>query len=226
MYDPRVGRWLNEDPIEFAGGDTNLYRYCGNGPTNATDPSGLWVRITTTDGREIIANNAPELKDALFNLGSGPNAKIDAIYFEGGHGTQQSQDISDDGRTLTDRIANRGDLIEQTPDGDSPYRRLGNLADMLRDKFDPAGKKLVHLTGCDVARGERNLARSLSEELPGVYVKGNPWKTIGVGKGFTTNLGGPFADKTYLGGVLQPPERGGEGNANSAIKQLEAGRLH
>ncbi len=32
---------LSNDPIGFAAGDANLYRYVGNGPTNATDPSGL-----------------------------------------------------------------------------------------------------------------------------------------------------------------------------------------
>jgi hypothetical protein len=31
---------MSEDPIGFAGGDSNLYRYAGNSPTNATDPSG------------------------------------------------------------------------------------------------------------------------------------------------------------------------------------------
>jgi hypothetical protein len=41
MYDPKVGRWLEVDPIGFAGGDANLYRYVENDPTNATDPSGL-----------------------------------------------------------------------------------------------------------------------------------------------------------------------------------------
>jgi hypothetical protein len=41
MYDPTIGRWLEEDPIGFAGGDLNLDRYVGNDPTNATDPSGL-----------------------------------------------------------------------------------------------------------------------------------------------------------------------------------------
>jgi hypothetical protein len=41
MYDPGVGRWLEQDPIGFSGGDPNLYRYVGNAPTNASDPSGL-----------------------------------------------------------------------------------------------------------------------------------------------------------------------------------------
>ncbi len=40
-YDPKVGRWISEDPIGFAAGDSNLYRYVGNSPTNATDPNGL-----------------------------------------------------------------------------------------------------------------------------------------------------------------------------------------
>ncbi|KLU02240.1 biogenesis of outer membrane [Rhodopirellula islandica] len=40
-YDPATGRWLSNDPIGFAAGDANLYRYVGNGPTNAIDPSGL-----------------------------------------------------------------------------------------------------------------------------------------------------------------------------------------
>ena len=43
-YDPASGKWLSEDPIGLAGGDVNLRRYVGNGPTNATDPSGLAKR--------------------------------------------------------------------------------------------------------------------------------------------------------------------------------------
>jgi len=40
-YDAAIGRWLSQDPIGFGAGDTNLYRYVDNGPTVATDPSGL-----------------------------------------------------------------------------------------------------------------------------------------------------------------------------------------
>lgn len=38
MYDPTIGRWIQEDPIGFAAGDANLLRYVGNNPTNFTDP--------------------------------------------------------------------------------------------------------------------------------------------------------------------------------------------
>src|SRR5947207_2677092 len=40
MYDPIAGRFLEEDPEDFAAGDPNLFRYVKNEPTNATDPSG------------------------------------------------------------------------------------------------------------------------------------------------------------------------------------------
>jgi uncharacterized protein RhaS with RHS repeats len=41
MYNPIVGRWMEEDPIDFKAGDANLYRYVWNDPTNATDLTGL-----------------------------------------------------------------------------------------------------------------------------------------------------------------------------------------
>lgn len=44
MFHPTLGRWLTPDPIEFEGGDPNLYGYVGNNPTNKTDPSGLQER--------------------------------------------------------------------------------------------------------------------------------------------------------------------------------------
>ena len=40
-YDPDAGRWTAKDPIFFAGGDTDLYRYCLNNPISFVDPDGL-----------------------------------------------------------------------------------------------------------------------------------------------------------------------------------------
>lgn len=40
MYDPRIGRWLEEDPISFDARDANLYRYVRNSTPNFTDPEG------------------------------------------------------------------------------------------------------------------------------------------------------------------------------------------
>jgi RHS repeat-associated protein len=43
FYSPDIGRFLQSDPIGFAGDPTNLYRYCGNNPVTRSDPSGLWI---------------------------------------------------------------------------------------------------------------------------------------------------------------------------------------
>ena len=40
-YNPSYGRFTQEDPIGFAGGDVNLYAHVGNSPTNLVDPLGL-----------------------------------------------------------------------------------------------------------------------------------------------------------------------------------------
>jgi RHS repeat-associated protein len=40
-YDPAIARFLSQDPLGFNAGDSNLYRYVRNGPTNATDAMGL-----------------------------------------------------------------------------------------------------------------------------------------------------------------------------------------
>ncbi len=40
-YDAVIGRFVSQDPMGFAAGDTNLYRYVGNEPTVDPDPSGL-----------------------------------------------------------------------------------------------------------------------------------------------------------------------------------------
>jgi RHS repeat-associated protein len=46
-YHPRTQRFISQDPIGFAGGDTNLYAYAFNSPTNFIDPSGLCAPACT-----------------------------------------------------------------------------------------------------------------------------------------------------------------------------------
>ena len=40
-YDPSLGRFTTRDPVGFAAGDANLYRYVHNDPINSVDPTGL-----------------------------------------------------------------------------------------------------------------------------------------------------------------------------------------
>ncbi len=40
-YSAKLGRFLQPDPVKFAAGDSNVYRYVGNAPTSRIDPLGL-----------------------------------------------------------------------------------------------------------------------------------------------------------------------------------------
>ena len=58
-YDPSTGAFIGQDPIGFAAGDANLYRYVGNSPLIAIDPFGLMGtdldagRVATTGLRTL-----------------------------------------------------------------------------------------------------------------------------------------------------------------------------
>lgn len=43
FYSPKLGRFLQNDPVRFEAGDVNLYRYCGNSSIVRSDPEGtVW----------------------------------------------------------------------------------------------------------------------------------------------------------------------------------------
>ena len=60
-YDPGVGTWLSEDPSGL-GPDVNPYRYCGNSPTNGTDPSGEFPYDHADDSASIRRQCLAELQ--------------------------------------------------------------------------------------------------------------------------------------------------------------------
>jgi len=49
-YDPNIARWTAKDPIDFAGGDVNLFGYVGNNPINWYDSLGLQAACMTPAG--------------------------------------------------------------------------------------------------------------------------------------------------------------------------------
>lgn len=57
-YPENLDRFMSLDPIGFAGDTSNLYRYVGNSPTMATDPSG---RIPSSGGAAGTADGDDEL---------------------------------------------------------------------------------------------------------------------------------------------------------------------
>ena len=76
-YDSITGRFINEDPIGFAGDDFNLYRYVQNNPVNFIDPEGLKSPLKElfdifTGAKRVGDAAGPECKKRFKeNLGSG-----------------------------------------------------------------------------------------------------------------------------------------------------------
>lgn len=62
-YDPKLGRFLSEDPKGFDAGDYNLYRYCANDPLDRTDPMGLDVWNWKTG--QIYPNSASDFPQPI-----------------------------------------------------------------------------------------------------------------------------------------------------------------
>jgi len=63
-YDPEVGRFINKDPIGYAGG-MNLYGYVGGNPVNVIDPSGLLMACT-----QIRSGNSTIMKCTDYSSGT------------------------------------------------------------------------------------------------------------------------------------------------------------
>jgi RHS repeat-associated protein len=63
-YDPTTGRFTQQDPIGLNGGDTNLYRYTNNSPTNFIDPQGTEALDPVVDLATILGNLPAVVKAA------------------------------------------------------------------------------------------------------------------------------------------------------------------
>jgi RHS repeat-associated protein len=71
-YWPDTGRWLTMDPMGFAAGDTDLYRFEGNGPVDRLDPSGLIVQYVV--GAAVVVGGSALIgyvSNGLNNLKNG-----------------------------------------------------------------------------------------------------------------------------------------------------------
>jgi len=70
MYDPLVGRFLEEDPKGFEAQDPHLFRYVHNNPTNATDPSGMQEKVPQLVVNESQPSKASRWAERLALLAS------------------------------------------------------------------------------------------------------------------------------------------------------------
>jgi RHS repeat-associated protein len=93
-YDPETGRWLTRDPLQFGGGDVNLYGYVVNDPVDLSDPTGAGPlqsalnaikplkaaavsAVTAGDARrhaiDVLASDPAHAPDSAINAASSGN---------------------------------------------------------------------------------------------------------------------------------------------------------
>ena len=78
-YDPKIGRFISEDPIGFEANDLNLYRYVHNNPGTYTDPTGniaIWGYGTVSGLRY---NEAQSMAALTVAIAMGQTIMISAI---------------------------------------------------------------------------------------------------------------------------------------------------
>jgi RHS repeat-associated protein len=128
-YDSAVGRFISEDPIGFTAGDANLYRYVGNSPVNAIDPSGNNLILLTLIS--LIAGEAfgPENVQAPCRPGDIHDTPLDrqfegaaASFVAGGYASKLP-----------------GVVVKLEQFGATQLPRLSNLLDRLGRNFKPPG---------------------------------------------------------------------------------------
>lgn len=89
-YDAGVGRWLNRDPIGYAGG-LNLYAYCGGNPVMGSDPLGL----CDNGGGHPSGAPSQEAFNSLFGAWDARNNGPTWTGFSGDPGTDAALNAAD-----------------------------------------------------------------------------------------------------------------------------------
>jgi RHS repeat-associated protein len=84
FYSPTLNRFLQTDPIGFAGDALNLYRYCGDDPVDHSDPMGLDVEIENY-------REGDDLKKWIHNVT--PYGPATGTFAYAGHGSQMSEHL-------------------------------------------------------------------------------------------------------------------------------------
>lgn len=101
-YDAETGRWTAKDPLQFGGGDSNLYGYAFGDPVNFVDPSGR-VPVLLVVGA-VVVTVALVLPTILTAIDSAHQLDIDRRNFE----RAACDPLNDGGQNLTQLRAQHG----------------------------------------------------------------------------------------------------------------------
>jgi RHS repeat-associated protein len=182
-YEAGTGKWLSEDPIGFKARDVNLYRYVGNGPMNATDPSGQ---------SGVLSDNkieTGELDTMVDNVMASPNCSCGIKITASGHSKDSTNTIinqpgviypsnaKDLIKALQREIAKNNktckgkaciSVLELTAHSDGG-KEVGNFlnrnnASSLAMQLSPmmCGSCLIILNSCNIGNGSPNISLELA----------------------------------------------------------------
>ena len=172
-YDPRTGRFINADAVDYLGEDAefscNLYAYCANNPVNRIDEEGTWAQwITKAIAVAAVALTvvaATAITVATFGAGSVAGvAMITATLTLAAKATEvvalqtkkSRNEGKDWGQTAIDSIEsvynNGGKII-----GITPFSKVGSIAAMHLLNKEVAkifGETTVHRKTLSAAGGK------------------------------------------------------------------------
>jgi RHS repeat-associated protein len=194
-YDPSTGGFISEDPIGFEAGDNNLYRYVGNGPTNANDPSGLI--LPTPDvlidigsigydiyriAKDNIFGNCDNLGENLLALGADVAAALVPFATGGGAvvraGKAANQAI--DAARAAERAAEATRNIDRAADATKGLDNAGDAA--KSSNVADTQKTLNPKTSCFIAGTEiitRDGTKNIEDIQVGDWVLADDPNTVG-----------------------------------------------
>jgi RHS repeat-associated protein len=143
-YDATIGRFLQEDPVDFDG-MTNIYSYVGGNPVAWRDPTGLRIIFGNyVLNNPILVNNLQRLNQEIVNLGI-RDADFTLRVTGGDRYRDQAGNIrsSTDNQKINNSDPNSAHLIENGAravdlDITGVTREIFNKA-LGKTDFDPAG---------------------------------------------------------------------------------------
>jgi RHS repeat-associated protein len=148
-YSPSLQRFISQDPLGFGGGDSNLYAYVGNSPTNFTDPHGT-NPLMAVAGACLEGALVSVAMDAAFSLLAGRKLTFEGVTHSALMGCVTGMAFFGLGRL---------------------FGKLRGLSRGAREAGDGAGACFVAGTKVQTAAGEKNIEEVAAGDM---VMSGNP----------------------------------------------------
>jgi RHS repeat-associated protein len=173
-YDPKLGRFISQDPIGFDGGDLNLYRYVFNDPANLTDPSG---EIALAEYAATIGNRVRKAGSSIFRYyraireGFEKLSRLQKAIVGGGVGAVSGGAL---GAATGGEGCDLGTGIAGGAGGGASFVAAAELEALLAGSAGAFAAGFLFYVTCNLFIAERNLIELGPPSPPGDYHEPSP----------------------------------------------------